>query len=457
MGYDLKLETEYEKGCILNSRILWFFSNAYLTLRDEALLENAKHAYRFLRDCCLDREQGGVYWSVTYDGKPKDETKHTYNQAFAIYALSSYYDASQDQEALQIAFDLQDVVEEKCTDEYGYLEAFDRYFRLASNEKLSENGVMAEKTMNTLLHVFEAYTELYRVMRHGSAANREAIPQPQRGLPSSDGIHAPGKGYSSPEGIHVLGEGHSSPDGIYVLGEGHPSPDGISASHTGYSPAGGKGRLHYTEKRLEFMLDLFTQKVYNPVKGRQEVFFDRTWNSLIDLYSYGHDIETSWLLDRGLAELDHPLYTQQIAPITAEIAENIYNRAYVDHSVLNEAENGVDDTKRVWWIQAEAIVGFLNAWEKKTRALQQNQADGKPSSQESFASGADAEKYLEAAMNIWDYICSWFVDPREGSEWFENVRADHTPMELPIVQPWKCPYHNGRMCMEVIRRLGAGV
>ncbi|MCC8101331.1 MAG: AGE family epimerase/isomerase [Clostridiales bacterium] len=369
MGYDLKVDPGYEKGCILNSRILWFFSNAYLLLGEEPLRESAEHAYRFLRDHCLDREQGGMYWSVTYDGKPNDTTKHTYNQAFAIYALSSYYDATKNPEALWLAFGLQNVIEEKCTDEYGYQEAFDRNFQPVSNEKLSENGVMAEKTMNTLLHVFEAYTELYRVS-------------------------------------------HQS----------------------------------FTAERLEFMLDLFAEKVYNPAKGRQEVFFDRTWNSLIDLYSYGHDIETSWLLDRGLEVLDNPFYSEQFAPITAEIAENIYQRAYRDHSVLNEAENGVDDTKRVWWIQAESIVGFLNAWEKKIRealSTPQGKDDG------------DAEKYLDAAEAIWDYICAYFVDPREGSEWFENVNADHSPMELPIVQPWKCPYHNGRMCMEVIRRLKA--
>lgn len=353
MGYDLRVDPDYEKGCILNSRILWFFSNAYLLLGEESLRESAEHAYRFLRDYCLDRELGGVHWSVTHDGKPNDTTKHTYNQAFAIYALSSYYDATKDPEALRIAFDLQNVIEEKCTDEYGYLEAFDHSFRPVSNEKLSENGVMAEKTMNTLLHVFEAYTELYRVS-------------------------------------------HQS----------------------------------FTAERLEFMLDLFAEKVYNPAKGRQEVFFDRTWNSLIDLYSYGHDIETSWLLDRGLEVLDNPLYSGQFAPITAEIAANIYQRAYRDHSVLNEAENGADDTKRVWWIQTESIVGFLNAWAKTKE-----------------------DQYLDAAESIWGYICAYFVDPREGSEWFENVNADHSPMELPIVQPWKCPYHNGRMCMEVIRRL----
>ena len=150
MDYDLRIDKKYEKGCILNSRILWFFSNAYMLLKKENLREDAVHAYRFLREHCLDEEYGGVFWSVTYDGQVKDDTKHTYNQAFAVYALSSYYDAVKDEEALKLAMKLKDMIEEKCTDSLGYLEAFTRNFKPADNEKLSENGVMAEKTMNTL-------------------------------------------------------------------------------------------------------------------------------------------------------------------------------------------------------------------------------------------------------------------------------------------------------------------
>lgn len=101
MGYDLKIDGNYEKGCILNSRILWFFSNAYLLLGEEHLRTQAEYAYRFMQDYCIDRKYGGVYWSVTHDGQVKDSTKHTYNQAFAIYALSSYYDAVKDEGALR--------------------------------------------------------------------------------------------------------------------------------------------------------------------------------------------------------------------------------------------------------------------------------------------------------------------------------------------------------------------
>lgn len=355
MGYDLKTDRTYEKGCILNSRILWFFSNAYSLLGEEHLRVHAEYAYRFMREHCVDREYGGVYWSVACDGKVKDSTKHTYNQAFAIYALSSYYDAVKDEEALKLAMDLQQLIEEKCRDSLGYLEAFDRKFEPEDNDKLSENGVLAEKTMNTLLHVFEAYTELYRVSQDKNTADK-----------------------------------------------------------------------------IRNMLDTIADKVYNPKLGRQEVFFDREWNSLIDLYSYGHDIEAAWLVDRGLEVLGDKEYTEKLGPITSEITKNIYERAFSDNSLLNEAENGVDDTTRVWWVQAETVVGFINGYQKNPQE----------------------KKYLEAAEAVWGYIKEYLIDPREGSEWFWSVDAQGKPAEKPIVEPWKCPYHNGRMCMEVIKRLG---
>lgn len=354
MDYDLKVDKTYEKGCILNSRILWFFSNAYTLMGGEDLKFCAEHAYRFLKEHCLDEKDGGVFWSVTCDGKPLDTTKHTYNQAFAVYALSSYYDAVKEKEALALAKNLVDIIESKCTDEYGYLEAFDREFHPVSNEKLSENGVLAEKTMNTLLHVFEAYTEYYRVTKE-----------------------------------------------------------------------------ERVRKRLCFMLDLFGNKVYDRDLGRQEVFFDKKWKSLINLYSYGHDIESSWLIDRGLEVLEDRAYTAVLQSITSEMAENIYNRAYVEHSVLTEAENEIPDTNRVWWVQAEAIVGFINAWQKHP----------------------EETKYLEGAKDIWEYIKMYFIDSRSGSEWFWSVDEKGGPKKEPIVEPWKCPYHNGRMCMEVLRRM----
>ena len=355
LSYDLKLDKKAEKGCILNSRIMWFFSNAYTLLKDPALLDEADHGYAFLKDYCIDSENGGIYWSMNYDGTPLDTTKHTYNQAFCIYALSSYYEASGKEEALDLAKQLFHMIEKKCTDDQGYLEAFTRDFKPESNEKLSENGVLAEKTMNTLLHVFEAYTELYRVSKDAEV-----------------------------------------------------------------------------KERLKWIMNVFADKIYDPARKRQEVFFDKNYNSLIDLHSYGHDIETAWLMDRGVEILGEEEYSKKMTPITKALTENIYEVAFDGHSLANECENGVVDTNRVWWVQAETVVGFLNGYEKD------------PSRTE----------YEEAAEAVWKFVKEHVIDSREGSEWFWLVRQDGSPVEgKPIVEPWKCPYHNGRMCMEVIRRL----
>ena len=286
MDFDLNVDRQAVKGCILNSRITWFFANAYTLLKDESLLEEARHGYEFMRDYCLDKENGGIFWSMTYDGKPEDSTKHTYNQAFAIYALSSYYEASGDKEALAMAYDLFHVIEERCTDALGYKEAFNLRFEEVENDKLSENGVIAEKTMNTLLHVFEGYTELYRVDHN-------------------------------PE----------------------------------------------VRARLEWIMDTFADHMYNPELHRQEVFFDREYHTLIDLHSYGHDIETAWLIDRGVEVLGDRHYEEKMTPITKDLTAQIYKTAFNGHSLHNECERGVVNTSRIWWVQAETVVGFLKGYQ----------------------------------------------------------------------------------------------
>ena len=312
----------------------------------------ADHAYDFLEEHCLDKKNGGVYWSVTYDGKPLDTTKHTYNQAFAIYALSAYYRMSGNVQALAHAVELFKLIEEHCTDEEGYLEAFTVDWKPESNEKLSENGVLAAKTMNTLLHVFEGYSGLYQ------AAKLPAVGTAMRRI-----------------------------------------------------------------------LKIYSEKVYSPELHRQLVFFDEHYNSIIDLYSYGHDIESSWLIDWGCRLLNDDALTARIESIDSDLAQSVCRHAYRDHSLLNECERGVDDTTRVWWVQAEAVLGFVNEFEK-----------------------SGDEKYAAAAADIWHYIESKMVDKRPGSEWFWCTDAAGNPIQKPIVEPWKCPYHNGRLCFELIRR-----
>ncbi len=164
VDYDLTRHPEAVKGCILNSRILWFFSECYMTLRDETLRPYITQAYDML--CRMtDDAHGGVYWALNADGSVADSTKHTYNQAFAVYALSACWRATGEPDALSRAKAIFELIERRCRDAGGYLEAFSADFKPVSNEKLSENGVMATRTMNTLLHVLEGYTGLYRADR----------------------------------------------------------------------------------------------------------------------------------------------------------------------------------------------------------------------------------------------------------------------------------------------------
>ena len=359
MDYDLNLDKKAIKGCILNSRIMWFFSNAYMTLQDNALLGEATHAFEFMKEHCIDNEYGGVFWTLDYKGQPVEDMKHTYNQAFAIYALSSYYDASHNQEALDLALGLFYRIESTCKDQYGYLEAFDRKWNPIDNEKLCDDphmiaeGKVAEKTMNTILHVLEAYTELYRVS--------------------------------------------------------HEAEVGTC---------------------LRAILKMVADKVYNPEKKQLEVFFDTKLNSIANMHSYGHDIEAAWLIDLATEVLGDQKLIKDTNAYTVDIAYKVKEVAFKDGVLNNERFNEEIDTTRIWWVQAETVVGFLNAYEK-----------------------SGDEVFKKCALEVWDYIKTYLIDPREGSEWYWQLNDKNEPNKAyPIVEPWKCPYHNGRMCFEVIRR-----
>jgi len=359
---DLKLDRSAEKGCVLNSRILWTFSNLYLFSKKQEYRIYAKGAYDFLMDHFVDKVWGGLFWSVSHDGDPEDTTKHIFNMAFAIYALASYYDATGDREALVTAYTLFETIEKSCRDEGGYLEAFSRHFDNAANEKLSENGVMATRTMNTLLHLMEAYTELYRV------------------------------------------------DDIDIY-----------------------NKRKYVREKLLPILEIFKDKIYNPEKKRLEVFFDADYNSLADITSYGHDIEAAWLFDRTVKILDVKRTDYDLSSISRELTENIFENVFKGHGLPAESVGEDVNTTRIWWVQCEGIIGFLNGFSKSGEL-----------------------KYLDAVVSLWDYIKNTMVDKRPGSEWYAEINEDDIPvLNKPIVDEWKCPYHNVRMYIETIKRLGS--
>ena len=353
MDYNLNLDKKADKGVILHSRILWFFSSCAMLLEDHECLRLAKHAYHFIKKHCVDYEQGGVYWMVNYKGEVVDDMKHTYNIAFAIYALSAYYNATNNEEALALAMKLFSDIEEKTLDEYGYREAFSRDWQLVANEALSENGLSADKTMNAILHLIEAYTELYKANKNPQVA-----------------------------------------------------------------------------KRLKFLLSQMSDIVYNPKTNGLRVFFDETLSEIGDVHSYGHDIEATWLTDLACETLEDEELIEKFREMNLKISKNILDIAFENGALNNESDKGVVDKKRVWWVQAETVVGFTNAYEKS----------GNP-------------EFSLAADKVWEYIKEYIIDKRPGGEWYSEVSFEGVPHDYKEeVGPWKCPYHNGRMCLEIIRR-----
>lgn len=163
-----------------------------------------------------------------------------------------------------------------------------------------------------------------------------------------------------------------------------------------------------------------------------KLFFDEKWNSKVKDVSYGHDIEGSWLLVEAAEVLNDKELTEKVKKTAAQMARITLEEGIdTDGGLLNELfEDGKLDRDKHWWQQAEAVVGFINAYQ---------------------LTGQD--EYLKAAYSIWEYIQSNIVDKING-EWFwmaDGKGNEHD--KLPKVDMWKCPYHNSRVCMEILDRL----
>ena len=159
-----QVHPEAEKGAIMNARILWAFSAAYRVIGKPEYLEAATRAKNYVRDHFLDKEQGGVFWSVDYKGNPLDTKKQTYAIGFTIYGMSEYARATGDKEALDIAISLYHDIENHAFDSKnnGYIEALKRDWQPIADMRLSDKDENGSRTMNTHLHIIESYTNLYR-------------------------------------------------------------------------------------------------------------------------------------------------------------------------------------------------------------------------------------------------------------------------------------------------------
>ena len=346
------------KGAVLNARLLWTFSAAYnLTGRTE-YLEFAQKAYVFFTDHFIDHQYGGVVWSVTAKGEILNSRKQIYAQAFGIYAFAEYYLATGEQDSILLASELYGFVEKYAFDPEcnGYLEARSREWEPLDDLRLSEKDANEPKSMNTHLHILEAYTKLFEIWKDDELGNK-----------------------------------------------------------------------------LQNLITIHSDKILSAENGHFNLFFDMDWTPKSEHYSFGHDIEGTWLITEAVRALGLKSVTEKVEQLAVKMAEiSLQEGVAEDGSLFNEGLNGkVTDTDRHWWPQAEAIIGFLNAWEISGNT-----------------------KFIAAAGKAWDFIKEHMRHP--SGEWWWLVNSRYEPDESQdLAGEWKCPYHNTRCCIEVMKRVNS--
>jgi len=354
---DNEVVAEAPKAAVLNTRILWTFSAAARVLDHDQCQVFADRAYAYLTEHFWDEVHEGIYWMVDHTGKPLKVRKQIYAQAFALYAFAEYHRATGRTEPLDRAIRLFQLLETNSLDAEngGYYEAFSRDWEPRDSVQLSPGDPNEKKSMNTHLHVMEAYTSLYRVWGEDELAVQ------LRGL---------------------------------------------------------------VEQFLDVIIDESTAHLI--------LFFDETWERRSSSISFGHDIEASWLLHEaaevlGLDDLHDETAETAVRMAHATLRDGIDD----DHGLAFEAEpDGITNPDRHWWPQAEAVVGFLNAYQ---------------------ISGD--KDFLRAAQSSWSFIEQHLADRGHG-EWRRCVSPNGTSCDGgDKVGPWKGPYHGVRACLEGVRRI----
>ncbi len=346
-----KVVKKAPKGIILNTRILWSFAAASNYLKTDKYAEICLRSYDYLTAYFKDNKHKGVFWELDHKGNPINKRKQVYAQSFTIYALSEYYLFSKNEEVKTWAIELFEILEQFAKDKksIGYLEAFNEDWSPIKDMRLSDKDMNAAKTMNTHLHILEAYTSLLKV-------------------------------YDNPK---------------------------LRAS-------------------LKELVEIFLERFLN-MNNHYDLFFDKNWKLLSNSVSYGHDIETAWLLIEAAKIVGDVDLLNQTWKLAIKVADTFLDEAIdADGAVMNEKNLDTNhlDTDRHWWPQVEALIG-LNYVYNLTKE----------------------QKYLDNSVNIWNFTKRNLID-RVNGEWFFRVDKNGNPYTgEDKVSMWKAPYHTSRACI----------
>ncbi len=382
------------RSIVMTSRFLWTYSAAARQFKNPALLDMADFAYRTIVNKYWDSRNGGVYWSVKPDGTPDVSKKQIYGEAFCCYGLCEYAAALQElrtpnapfknlktsansdlppslpEEAMNLALDIFNLLESNALDPNagGYVEARARDWSQTDDMILSPKDMNCAKSMNTNLHVMEAYTNLYRT-------------------------------------LPVV-----FPDAKAVRAE--------------------------VGDTLASLVRVSVDKILQP-NAHLGMFFDMEWKLLADEISYGHDIEASWLLWEAACELEDEELKSEIKDTVIRVAEVALDEGFdhengcMENFLRSGPEGMIRDRTRVWWNQAEAMNGFYNAWEM-----------------------TGEKKFADACLVQWNWILNHQID-KKGGEWWNALDEEGQPvLKEDKGGNWKTSYHNGRTCLELLRRSG---
>ena len=345
------------KGIVLNSRICWAFSAAYLHFGHDAYFQVAKMAFSFIQDFFIDKEYGGVFWSVDVKGNMLDSRKQIYGLAFTIYALAEYYRAVRDEEALSTAINLFTVIEQYSFDPInsGYIEAFARDWSATADLRISAKDDNEKKTMNTHLHIIEAYANLFTVWPNDAL-----------------------------------------------------------------------------KKKICSLLENFQQYMINPQNNHLNLFMDESWKVQAGVISYGHDVEAAWLLEECARITGETTYIEKFKNISIQLiraASEGWDKEGGGLWYEFEPATGQLIQEKHWWPQAEAMVGYLNAY----------QLTGQ-------------QYYLQQSLLSFNFIKAHLKDYKNG-EWFWGIYKNGSLIDKEKAGFWKCPYHNSRACQQISKRI----